>query len=115
MQSAQRHGLRQSSAALDRSTLHAPLSNPKKFIVAIPANRATFIAPMPTKKAGTSKTRKAVAKRFKITGTGKITRRRKNKRHLLRTKNAKRRRRLGQSALVSDADKSRVMDNLPFG
>lgn len=67
------------------------------------------------RKAGKAKTRKAVAKRFKITGTGKIIRRRQGKRHLLITKNAKRKRRLGQAALVSDADLPAVRANLPFG
>ncbi|MFN5868820.1 MAG: 50S ribosomal protein L35, partial [Akkermansiaceae bacterium] len=33
--------------------------------------------------SGKAKTRKAVAKRFKVTGTGKILRRHQGKRHLL--------------------------------
>ena len=41
------------------------------------------------------KTKKAVAKRFKITGTGKVMRPRAGKRHLLQTKSPKRRRSLG--------------------
>ena len=60
------------------------------------------------------KTRKAVAKRFKITATGKIMRNRPGKRHLLSSKNAKRRRRLGTSTLVADGDRDRVILNLPF-
>ena len=60
------------------------------------------------------KTRKAVAKRFKITGSGKIVRSRPGKRHLLASKNAKRRRKLGTSALVDKTDYSRVLENLPF-
>ena len=61
-----------------------------------------------------TKTRKAVAKRFKITGSGKIVRSRPGKRHLLASKNAKRRRKLGTSALVDKTDYSRVLENLPF-
>jgi large subunit ribosomal protein L35 len=64
--------------------------------------------------AGKAKTRKAVAKRFKVTGTGKVLRRKQGKRHLLQCKNRKRKRSLGQAALVSDADIKNVKENLPF-
>jgi len=64
--------------------------------------------------AGKAKTRKSVAKRFKITGTGKILRRKQGKRHLLVRKNAKRKRNLGKAALVSAADAKSVKQNLPF-
>ncbi len=61
-----------------------------------------------------AKTRKGVAKRFKVTGTGKILRRKQGKRHLLRTKNRKRKRNLRKVALISDADYKAVRENLPF-
>jgi large subunit ribosomal protein L35 len=64
---------------------------------------------------GKAKTRKGVAKRFKITGSGKVVRRRQGKRHLLRRKNAKRRRRLGQTALVAKCDIPNIKADLPFG
>jgi large subunit ribosomal protein L35 len=60
------------------------------------------------------KTRKAVAKRFKITATGKVMRSRAGKRHLLSTKNAKRRRSLGTEKEVDSTDTYRVTQNLPF-
>ena len=60
------------------------------------------------------KTRKAVAKRFRITGTGKVMRSRAGKRHLLQTKNSKRRRSLGTSKLVDKTDVYRITQNLPF-
>ena len=60
------------------------------------------------------KTRKAVAKRFKITATGKAMRFRAGKRHLLATKNAKRRRSLGTAKLVDPTDAYRITQNLPF-
>ena len=63
---------------------------------------------------GKAKTRKAVAKRFKVTGTGKILRRHQGKRHLLQCKNRKRKRALGKAGLVSDADIKNVKENLPF-
>lgn len=60
------------------------------------------------------KTKKAVAKRFKVTARGKVVRSRAGKRHLLQTKNSKRRRRLGQGALVDPTDTYRILQNLPF-
>ena len=60
------------------------------------------------------KTKKSVAKRFKITATGKILRNRAGKRHLLQTKNAKRRRSLGKAAVVDPTDVYRIKQCLPF-
>ncbi|MEP6662943.1 MAG: 50S ribosomal protein L35 [Verrucomicrobiota bacterium] len=60
------------------------------------------------------KTKKSVAKRFKITGTGKVLRSRAGKRHLLQTKSAKRRRGLGGTTLVDKTDTYRILQNLPF-
>ncbi|MEI6655244.1 MAG: 50S ribosomal protein L35 [Verrucomicrobiota bacterium] len=64
--------------------------------------------------SGKAKTRKAVAKRFKVTGTGKILRRKQGKRHLAQCKNRKRKRNLGKVTLVSAADLRNVRENLPF-
>lgn len=60
------------------------------------------------------KTKKSVAKRFKITGTGKILRSQSAKRHLLAHKSSKRKRLLAKRALVDKTDMKRVMDCLPF-
>ena len=60
------------------------------------------------------KTKKSVAKRFKITGTGKVLRFRAGRRHLAQTKNAKRLRRLGKAAVVDPTDVYRIKQNLPF-
>ncbi len=46
------------------------------------------------------KPRKAVLARFKVTGTGKIKRRRPGRRHLLAGKASKRKRRLRKDTLV---------------
>jgi len=64
--------------------------------------------------SGKAKTRKAVAKRFKVTGTGKVLRRKQGKRHILQKKSSKRKRSLGKATLVSDADIKNVKANLPF-
>lgn len=60
------------------------------------------------------KTKKSVAKRFKITGTGKILRQQAAKRHILAKKSAKRKRLLAKTALVDKTDMKRVLDCLPF-
>ena len=64
--------------------------------------------------AGKAKTRKSVSKRFKITGTGKLLRRKQGKRHLLVRKNAKRKRNLGKATLVSAADSKNMKQCMPF-
>lgn len=46
------------------------------------------------------KSHKGLAKRVKVTATGKIKRQRANGSHLMSVKNAKRRRRIGSSSLV---------------
>jgi large subunit ribosomal protein L35 len=61
-----------------------------------------------------NKTRKSVAKRFKITATGKVLRTRGGRRHLLQCKSSKRKRKLAKSVLVHDSDAARVKANLPF-
>ena len=67
-----------------------------------------------SKNAGISKTRKAVSKRFKITGTGKVLRRRQGKRHLLQNKSRKRKRSLGKTVLVDKTDVAAVKANMPW-
>lgn len=54
------------------------------------------------------KSHRGAAKRFEITGTGKIRRRRAFKNHILEKKSAKRKRRLSTPDVVSDADAKRI-------
>lgn len=54
------------------------------------------------------KTHKGAAKRFKITGSGKILRAKACKSHILTKKNAKRKRRLGNMQEVSSSNKKKV-------
>jgi len=61
------------------------------------------------------KTHRGAAKRFKITGTGKIIRMHSGKRHLLGTKAAKRMRKLKKLTQVSKADTLKTMQMLPYG
>ncbi|MEW6157733.1 MAG: 50S ribosomal protein L35 [Verrucomicrobiota bacterium] len=60
------------------------------------------------------KTKKSVAKRFKITASGKVLRRHAGKRHLLAGKSPKRRRSLRSAQVVDRTDEYRIKQNLPF-
>ena len=60
------------------------------------------------------KTKKSAAKRFKITGTGKILFSHGSRRHLLQGKSAKRKRQLAKKGVVDKTDMKRVKDCLPF-
>jgi large subunit ribosomal protein L35 len=60
------------------------------------------------------KTRKAVAKRFKISARGKVLRPHAGKRHLLASKNPKRRRVLRSTVVADSTDAYRITQNLPF-
>lgn len=54
------------------------------------------------------KRNKSAAKRFKVTGTGKLLRRRANKSHILTKKRPTRKRRLAQPDLVAKGDRGRI-------
>lgn len=61
------------------------------------------------------KTRRAAAKRFRITGSGKIMRHHCKMRHLLECKSSKKRRHMRKAGLVAGADIARVKIMLPGG
>ncbi len=61
------------------------------------------------------KTHRGAAKRFKITGTGKIKRFKANKSHLLTGKPSKRTRRLRKAALVDKTEVKKIKTMLPYG
>jgi large subunit ribosomal protein L35 len=60
------------------------------------------------------KTHRGAAKRFKVTGSGKITRHHAFARHILTKKAAGRKRKLGKSTVLSDADTPKVRLMLPY-
>lgn len=60
------------------------------------------------------KTKRSAAKRFTVTGSGKVRRRKQNLRHILTKKNAKRKRRLGQPSIVDSANMKSVRNMLPY-
>ena len=61
------------------------------------------------------KTHRGAAKRFKITGSGKVMRHHSFARHILTSKASKRKRRLGKAAELSPADVGQVRRMLPYG
>ncbi len=60
------------------------------------------------------KTKKSIAKRFKVTATGKVLHAKAGRRHLLSSKNAKRRRRLAGGGQLSERETHKVLLNLPW-
>jgi large subunit ribosomal protein L35 len=60
------------------------------------------------------KTHTGAAKRFKKTATGKVKRGRSHLRHILTSKDTKRKLGLRSSALVSDGDLAKVLRMIPY-
>jgi large subunit ribosomal protein L35 len=60
------------------------------------------------------KTHRGAAKRFKITGTGKVKRSRANKSHILTGKPSKRMRKLRQTTTVAKVDQKNIRKLLPY-
>lgn len=60
------------------------------------------------------KTRKGIAKRFKVTKRRKILRRKAGKGHLLTVKTKKRKRSLRRAALVSKSEREKILRLLPY-
>lgn len=60
------------------------------------------------------KTHKGAAKRFKITGSGKVKRSHAYTGHFMGRKTAKQKRNLRQSAILTNADEKRIKRLLPY-
>jgi large subunit ribosomal protein L35 len=60
------------------------------------------------------KTKKSVAKRFKVTGNGKIRRHKANKSHILTKKTSKRKRHLRKSKEVKGKRKKNLKKMMPY-
>ncbi|PAN23103.1 hypothetical protein PAHAL_4G067400 [Panicum hallii] len=102
---------------------------PKSFFGApLAATAASVTSPLPRKPATSTslavvaagkkgykmKTHKASAKRFRVTGRGKIVRRCAGKQHLLGKKNTKRKKRLSKMVQVNKSDYDNVTGALPY-
>jgi large subunit ribosomal protein L35 len=60
------------------------------------------------------KTHKGAAKRFKKTASGKVKRGHSHLRHILTSKSQKRKKKLRQAILVSDADTPKIKRMIPY-
>lgn len=60
------------------------------------------------------KSSRSAAKRFRKTGTGKISRNKAYARHILTSKSPKRKRHLRSDSLVSPSDMTRIKRQLPY-
>ena len=60
------------------------------------------------------KTRKSAAKRYKITGTGKIKYKKQGLRHILTKKSSKRKRKLRHPAILSSVELKKIKKLLSF-
>ena len=60
------------------------------------------------------KTHRGAAKRFKVTGTGKIMRRKAGGNHILTKKNSRRKRALKKDALVAETEKKNIKQLIPY-
>jgi large subunit ribosomal protein L35 len=60
------------------------------------------------------KTKKSAAKRYHVTGSGKVTYKKQGLRHILTKKNAKRKRRLRIGATLSPVETKRIKKLMPY-
>ena len=60
------------------------------------------------------KTNRSAAKRFKLTGTGKLKRSKAYKSHILTKKSAKRKRNLRRPAMTDDSNIKNMLKILPY-
>lgn len=60
------------------------------------------------------KTNRAAAKRFKVTGTGKLKRSKAYKRHILTKKSTKTKRNLRHAGLVDESNEKQMKRLLPY-
>ncbi|KAL2458226.1 Ribosomal protein L35 [Abeliophyllum distichum] len=92
----------------------APLVLSRTFNFVSPIGRNSQPLTVVCAKGYKMKTHKASAKRFRVTGSGKIMRRRAGKQHLLGKKNTKRKLRLSKVVQVDRSDYNNVIGALPY-
>ncbi|MDA3950791.1 MAG: 50S ribosomal protein L35 [Spirochaeta sp.] len=61
------------------------------------------------------KTRRAAAKRYTVTGNGKVKYKKMGMRHILSKKTTKRKRHLRKAGILSPAEEKRAKKLLPYG
>ncbi|KAK4431899.1 50S ribosomal protein L35, chloroplastic [Sesamum alatum] len=111
--------IKKQASSLNLSSSHAisglrPLVLSRTLTAAGPVQRNSQALTVVCAKGYKMKTHKASAKRFRVSGSGKIMRRRAGKQHLLRKKNTKRRLRLSKMVQVDRSDYNNVIGALPY-
>ncbi|KAL2338552.1 hypothetical protein Fmac_012998 [Flemingia macrophylla] len=96
------------------ASICAPIVHQKLCIVPSPLPVSPRPLTVVSAKGYKMKTHKASAKRFRVTGRGKIVRRGAGKQHLLYKKNTKRKLRLSKMHPVSKSDYDNVIGALPY-
>jgi large subunit ribosomal protein L35 len=71
--------------------------------------------PKPKKIKLKLKTHKGAQKRFKLTASGKVSRRHAFARHILTSKSSRRKRKLGQAVIASPENVHAIRAMLPYG
>ncbi len=62
------------------------------------------------------KTKKSAAKRYSLTGTGKVKYKKQNLRHILTKRSPKRKRQLRETGILAEADAKKIRKQmLPYG
>jgi large subunit ribosomal protein L35 len=61
------------------------------------------------------KTRRAAAKRYSLTGSGKVKYKKQGLRHILTKKSTKRKRKLRHGGILNGSEEARVKRLLPYG
>ncbi len=82
---------------------------PRRVSMAVSANHTKTGQSMPK-----LKTHKGASKRFKKTGTGKITRHHAFARHILTSKTRSRKRKLKQGVVADETDQAKLHVMLPY-
>ncbi|OIW19472.1 hypothetical protein TanjilG_09492 [Lupinus angustifolius] len=95
------------------TNISASILLPQKPSILLPSKLRTLTV-VSAKKGYKMKTHKASAKRFRVTGAGRIVRRRAGKQHLLYKKNSRRKLRLSKMHPVSKSDYNNVIGALPY-
>ncbi|KAL8152487.1 hypothetical protein V2J09_010247 [Rumex salicifolius] len=101
-----------SSYSISSSEIRPILRQTRNDVVSVP--RKSSPPAIVAAKGYKMKTHKASAKRFRVTGSGKIMRRRAGKQHLLAKKNTKRKLRLSKMVQVNRSDYDNVIGCLPY-
>ncbi|XP_061347517.1 large ribosomal subunit protein bL35c [Gastrolobium bilobum] len=96
------------------ASISAPILQQKLCTVTPPHLLRLHTLTIVSHKGYKMKTHKASAKRFRVTGRGKIVRRRAGKQHLLYKKNTKRKLRLSKMSQVDRGDYDNVIGAMPY-